>query len=662
MTSIFKKHHALGLGQKLAVANFVLVSIVLAVLIGLIGFFVSKNIEHRAEDELNQHIHMMVSFLEATDADLYRRAEFLGQSFAHNFSGKFEVSGEKMLVKDRQVPILSANGNIINLNYQVVDKFTQSTGAIATVFVKDGNDFVRVTTSLKNESGERAVGTVLDTTHPGYQKVQSGNSYMGIATLFGRRYMTRYDPIKDANGNVLGISFIGLDFSEFFANMKESIKKLKVGASGYYYILDSKPGKNMGTLVVHPVLEGKNLLDTQDADGQFFIREMLEKKNGIQYYNWMNPGSDETHPRRKLIAYAHHANWDWVIAASTYVEEYTAQAHQLIFRFAMLGLLAVALLAGAWFVFIRRMIVQPIQQACGVAQTLAAGDLSGHLTASRHDEIGDLLHAMNSIGEGLTRVVTTVRTGSESVALASAEIAQGNQDLSTRTASQASALEQTAASMEELGSTVKVNADHSATANHLAQGASQVVVDSGQVVQQVVQTMKGIEASSHRIAEIISVIDGIAFQTNILALNAAVEAARAGEQGRGFAVVASEVRALAGRSAHAAQEIKDLISHSVGEIQQGGVLVEKAGHTMQLAIEEIQKVASLMQEISNASHEQNAGVQQVGEAIIHMDQSTQQNAALVEEMASAANSLRQQASDLVKTVSVFKLAAHHSNP
>jgi len=481
---------------------------------------------------------------------------------------------------------------------------------------------------------------------------------MGIATLFGRRYMTRYDPIKDVSGKVIGILFIGLDFSEFFANMKNSIQKLTIGASGYYYILDSKPGKNMGALIVHPVLEGKNLLDTQDADGKFFIRDILEKKNGTLYYRWMNQGSNETAPRKKMIAYAHHASWDWVIAASTYVDEYTAQAHELILWFSMLGLLAVSLLAIACFIFIRRMIVQPIQQVCVAAETLASGDLSRRLSESRYDEIGNLLHAMNNIGEGLTRVVTTVRTGSESVALASAEIAQGNQDLSQRTASQASALEQTAASMEELSSTVKNNAEHSETASHLAQDASQVVLESGQVVQQVVQTMKGIEASSQRIAEIIGVIDGIAFQTNILALNAAVEAARAGEQGRGFAVVASEVRALAGRSAHAAQEIKALISSSVSEIQQGGVLVEKAGHTMQSAIEEIQKVASLMHEISNASHEQSAGVLLVGDAIIHMDQSTQQNAALVEEMASAATSLRQQASDLVTTVSVFKLATH----
>ncbi len=653
-----KKYQNLGLGQKLALTNFVLVSIVLAVLIGLIGFFVSKNIEKRAEDELGQNLQMLVGFLQASHTDLYRRTEFLAQSFSRSLSGDFVATGNRVQIKDKSVPVLQLNGVALNLNYPAVDSFTANTGAVATVFVKDGDDFVRVTTSVKNEQGERAVGTVLDRAHPGYQKVSRGESYMGMATLFGRRYTTRYDPIRDASGQVVGILFIGLDFSEFFAHLKESIKKLTVGTSGYYYILDAKPGKNLGTLVVHPVSEGKNLLDVQDADGQLFIRTMLEQKNGTLYYNWMNAGSNETAPRRKLAAYAHYPDWDWVIAAGTYVEEYTAQARQLILWFAGLGLLAVALLAAAWFVFIRRMIVLPIGQACAVAQTLAAGDLSGHLAESRHDEIGELLHAMNSIGEGLTRVVLTVRTGSESVALASAEIAQGNQNLSHRTESQASALEQTAASMEELGSTVKINADHAQTANHLAQDASRVVVDSGEVVQQVVHTMKGIEASSNQIAEIISVIDGIAFQTNILALNAAVEAARAGENGRGFAVVASEVRALAGRSAQAAKEIKNLITDSVGQIKQGGVLVEQAGVSMQRAIAEIQRVTSLMHEISNASHEQSAGVRQIGEAITHMDETTQQNATLVEEMASAANSLKQQADDLVKTVSVFKLSSY----
>jgi methyl-accepting chemotaxis protein len=258
--------------------------------------------------------------------------------------------------------------------------------------------------------------------------------------------------------------------------------------------------------------------------------------------------------------------------------------------------------------------------------------------------------------------VSNVRIGSEGVATASAEIAQGNNDLSARTEQQASSLEETAASMEELSATVKQNADSARQANQLAAQASTVAVQGGDVVGQVVETMKGINDSSRKISDIISVIDGIAFQTNILALNAAVEAARAGEQGRGFAVVASEVRSLAGRSAEAAKEIKNLINASVERVEQGTVLVDKAGVTMAEVVSAIRRVTDLMGEISAASNEQSAGVSQVGEAVISMDQVTQQNAALVEEMAAAASSLKSQANDLVQIVAVFDLGSSHRVP
>jgi methyl-accepting chemotaxis protein len=259
--------------------------------------------------------------------------------------------------------------------------------------------------------------------------------------------------------------------------------------------------------------------------------------------------------------------------------------------------------------------------------------------------------------ESLAKVVSHVRGGSESVETASAEIAQGNHDLSARTEQQASALEETAASMEQLSAAVKQNADSARQANQLAMSASSVAITGGEVVSQVVQTMKGINESSRRISDIIQVIDGIAFQTNILALNAAVEAARAGEQGRGFAVVASEVRSLAGRSAEAAKEIKSLINASVERVEQGTALVDQAGSTMTEVVGSIRRVTDIMGEISAASSEQASGVAQVGEAVTQMDQTTQQNAALVEQMAAAASSLKSQANDLVSTVAVFKLPA-----
>ena len=301
-------------------------------------------------------------------------------------------------------------------------------------------------------------------------------------------------------------------------------------------------------------------------------------------------------------------------------------------------------------------VVVPVQQAVAMAQSIADGDLTHPIVVSRKDELGHLLENLKTMQERLSQVVSNVRQGSEGVATASAEIAQGNNDLSARTESQASALEQTAASMEELGSTVKQNADAARTANQLAMSASTVAVRGGEVVGQVVETMKGINASSRKIADIISVIDGIAFQTNILALNAAVEAARAGEQGRGFAVVASEVRSLAGRSAEAAKEIKSLIGASVERVEQGTALVDQAGETMAEVVNSIKRVTDIMGEISAASNEQAAGVAQVGEAVGQMDQVTQQNAALVEQMAAAASSLKSQAQDLVQVVATFKLA------
>ncbi len=322
----------------------------------------------------------------------------------------------------------------------------------------------------------------------------------------------------------------------------------------------------------------------------------------------------------------------------------------------MVSLLAALVTLGmllAWA--ITRSIARPIDEAVAVAECVAQGDLASRIEVRSSDQTGRLMAALKTMNESLVGIVHTVRSSSDSIATGSAQIASGNADLRQRTEEEAGALQRTAAAMEALGTQVRLNADSARQANQLAMGASSVAVQGGATVAQVVDTMRGINDSSRKIVDIIGVIDGIAFQTNILALNAAVEAARAGEQGRGFAVVAAEVRNLAQRSAEAAKEIKGLITASVERVEQGSALVDQAGTTMEEVVNSIRRVTDIMGEISSASAAQSQDVSQVGEAVGQMDQVTRQNAALVEESAAAAQSLNEQARQLVSAVAVFKL-------
>jgi len=405
--------------------------------------------------------------------------------------------------------------------------------------------------------------------------------------------------------------------------------------------------------------EERKLHDTFDTEWKRYLQlheqvlALSRKNENTQAKAVLEGDAQQTFgAMRKVLAQLIQLNEAGSLSAAQASESAYLMARNAMLIAAALGL-SMAITTGWWLI---RSITSPLQQALQAAHRVADGDLSCVIEQQSEDESGKVLQALQQMQSSLEGVVTKVRDNADSVATASQQIAHASQDLSSRTEEQASALEETAATMDELGATVRTNTENAQQADQLARSASAIAVQGGEVVGRVVTTMQNINASSRKISDIIGVIDGIAFQTNILALNAAVEAARAGEQGRGFAVVASEVRSLAQRSAEAAKEIKTLINRSVEQVSHGTDLVDQAGKTMGEIVGSIQRVSHIVAEITTATQEQSLGIQQVGQAISQLDQTTQQNAAMVEESAAAAETLKEQAMQLVQTVAVFRLS------
>ena len=442
------------------------------------------------------------------------------------------------------------------------------------------------------------------------------------------------------------------------------LKSMRYGKDGYYTVIDSAP-----TMLMHPVkaeLIGKDLSDFKDTNGTYLYREVaaIAKGSGEGWveYVWPKPG----HPDQQQVfpkgAYVlTYKPWDWTFMTGLYMDDlHDAFVGDMWRAVAFLAICSVVL--STMVLLVLRNITRSIREAVSAADAVAGGDLTHQFTIDGKDEIAQLMSSLNRMQQGLATVVSEVRQGTDAIAAASSQIAQGNLDLSSRTEQQVASLDKTTASMETLASTVRENGEYARQANTLALSASGVATHGGTIVSQVVTTMASINASSTKIVDIISVIDGIAFQTNILALNAAVEAARAGEQGRGFAVVAAEVRNLAHRSAAAAKDVKTLIGDSVAKVEAGSKLVGEAGSTMNDIVASVKRVTDIIGEIADAGQAQQLELAQINATIHDMDSTMQQNAALVEEAASASASLHTQAHNLTGAVSLFKLTPSQLRP
>ncbi|HEY8023219.1 MAG TPA: methyl-accepting chemotaxis protein [Burkholderiaceae bacterium] len=502
----------------------------------------------------------------------------LSANFAGRFPGGFSIDNANLIeIGGHMTPTVKCGRHRINLDFSIPDQFTAQAHANATVFLKMGEDFLRITTSVKGADGKRAVGTMLDRSHPAYRSLKRGDAFIGYATIFGKQYMTKYDPLHDGSGRLIGAIYVGLDVHDM----------LSFGVASRI------------ALIVAGILGA-------------------------------------------VLGAAAFLGPSWRPSAAS--------------GFALASGLAVAMGLCTFFL-VRREVTVPLQAAREAAQRMAGGDLTAQVAVDRRDDIGQVLLAINSISVGLAAVVGNVRAAGQSIAGGLRQFNTDNTDLADQAQRQAGEVAQIAEIVSDVTTLVRQNEQHSLAANVMVSSASDLAARSGKVVEQVVDTMGSIRLGAHEIADIVSMIDGIAFQTNILALNAAVEAARAGEAGRGFAVVASEVRALAQRSATAAKEISVLIGRSVETVDHGGKLVEQAGASMQQVVTSIQHVVGTVNEIGLASQQQSRGIDSVATAFGDMRAMSEKSMEIVRRTVLSTQQMQEQVSALSRAVEAFKLVS-----
>ena len=647
-----------SVGARLAALACALVALLFTVFAWTLAHFAGQQLAEEAHLRIadkEQSIRAMVDlFDKALTAEANRSmslfASFLPPDFSLDPARTVDIGGVP-------APTLFAGGQPLDLDYAIPDQFLKKSGAIATIFARDGDDFVRITTSLKKQDGARAVGTKLDRAGPAYAPLVAGRSYTGLAKLFGRPYITQYKPVTDATGRVIGALFVGLDIGTELKLVEDGIRSLKIGDNGYYFVLDASQGPSRGTFVVHPDAAG------QPADDKHApYARMLAAGEGRLAYTSTDPAAHDGGPTAKFVSFTTIPQWQWLVGGIALDDELLATMRATRNRFLVIGAVLVAAFAALFVIVVRRVVSRPLEAAARASERYAAGDLSVRIRdgAAAHgsagnDEIGRLVQAVDGIGDGLARIVAQVRNSSADIAHGTVGIAAGSGDIAARIATQASSVEQTAASMEQITAAVQQSAEHAAQANALVADASAAATNGDAAVQRVVATMDDIGRATRRIAEITGAIEGIAFQTNILALNAAVEAARAGEHGKGFAVVAAEVRALAQRSAAAVKEIDALSTESSTTVEQGYRIADAARGTMRDIVARVDQVRTLIGEISAASREQSTGIEQVNLAVTQIGEATQQNATLISDAERAAVALRDQAAQLSDAVSVFRL-------